>query len=95
VALVVDGTLFDWRTIASGLAAAIALYVSAVLRYALVVRSDQSAAQRVLTLATAPVAAVWGLTVLRVLRWYAIATFVRTGWGTRDEIEVRDTTVMR
>ena len=95
VALVVDGTLFDWRTIASGLAAAVALYVSAVLRYALVVRSDQSAAQRVLTLATAPVAAVWGLTVLRVLRWYAIATFVRTGWGTRDEIEVRDTTVLR
>lgn len=91
VHLAVDGALTQWETFASGAAAAVALYVMAVLRYVLVIRSDQGHAQRWLTFATAPLAALWGLTVLRVMRWYAIATFARTGWGTRAEVEVRDT----
>lgn len=90
VHLGVAGSLFRWETLVSGGTAAIALWTMAVLRYALVIRSDQSAAQRWLTLATAPLAALWGLTVLRVMRWYAIATFMKTGWGTRAEVEVRD-----
>lgn len=94
VHLVAEGMLFHPETVATGVTAAVALYVTAVLRYVLVIRSDQTALQRWLTLATAPIAALWGLTVLRVLRWYAIATFARTGWGTRDEIEVRDAPVV-
>lgn len=91
VHLLVEGALLRWETLVTGGVAAGALATMALLRYVLVVRSDQSALQRWLTLATAPLAALWGLTVLRGLRWYAIATFARTGWGTRSEIEVRDT----
>ncbi|MFJ2978448.1 glycosyltransferase [Curtobacterium sp. NPDC087082] len=88
--LLLDGALFRWETLVSGGLAAVLLYVTAVLRYVFVIRSDQGHLQRWLTFATAPLAAVWGLTVLRVMRWYAIATFARTEWGTRGEIEVRD-----
>jgi hypothetical protein len=34
------------------------------------------------------VAALLAFTVLRVVRWYGMATCLRTGWGTREEIEV-------
>lgn len=93
VHLLLTGTLLRWETVSSGLLAAVALWTMSVLRYALVVRSDQGTAQRWATIALAPVAAVWGLVVLRVLRWYAVATFARTGWGTRVAVEVRDAPV--
>lgn len=92
--LLLEGTLTQWETLVTGGVAAVVLYVTAVLRYLLVIRSDQGHLQRWATFATAPIAALWGLTVLRVVRWYAIATFVRTGWGTRGDIEVRDTAVV-
>jgi hyaluronan synthase len=89
VHLAVTGRLFMIETLFAGAIAATSVHAVTTLRYLSIARSDQSLAQRFLTLATAPLAAVWSLTFLRVLRWYAMATFTNTGWGTRDEIEVR------
>ncbi len=89
IMLVVTGKLLDPWMLASGMLAAVTLYVLTAFRYLAVVRSDQSTAQRWLTFATAPLAAIWGLTFLRVLRWYAMATVLNLGWGTRAVVEVR------
>lgn len=58
------------------------------LRYLTIRRSDQSMAYQIGTWALMPVAVLWSATVLRALRWYGIATMLRTGWGTRAEVEV-------
>ncbi len=58
------------------------------LRYLSFRRSDESRASQLLTYAMAPVATLWMYFVLRPIRWYAIATCLKTGWGTRDKIEV-------
>lgn len=60
------------------------------MRYLVVRRSDQGWASTAATLALAPVAVLWAFFVLRVVRWYGMATCMRTGsWGTRDDIELR------
>lgn len=87
--LVTTGKILDPWLFASGLGAAATLYILTAFRYLAVVRSDQSTAQRWLTFATAPLAGFWGLTILRVLRWYAMATVLNLGWGTRSVVEVR------
>ncbi|PJI86565.1 hyaluronan synthase [Luteimicrobium subarcticum] len=53
-------------------------------------RSDQTVVQRLGVFAVAPLVGLWQMTVLRVLRWYAMATFVKVtaGWGTRSQVEV-------
>jgi hyaluronan synthase len=86
--LVVTGKLLDPALLTSGVLAAVTIYVLTAFRYLAVVRSDQSTAQRWLTFATSPLAALWGLTFLRVLRWYAMATVLNLGWGTRSVVEV-------
>jgi hyaluronan synthase len=53
------------------------------LRYLSFRRSDERLRSQLLTFALAPVAVLWAFFVLRVVRWYAIATCLRTGWGTR------------
>jgi hyaluronan synthase len=59
------------------------------LRYFAVERSDQSLTDQLRVYAMAPFGAVWTLTVLRVVRWYAYATCWQTGnWGTRRKVEV-------
>ncbi|GAA4439726.1 hyaluronan synthase HasA [Phytohabitans houttuyneae] len=58
------------------------------LRYMTVRRSDQSLAYQWATWALTPVAVVWALVVLRAIRWYGVATCWRTGWGTRQTVEV-------
>lgn len=58
------------------------------LRYLTVRRSDEPFASQVATWALAPVAALWAFFVLRPVRWYAMATCLRTGWGTRADVEV-------
>lgn len=57
-------------------------------RYLTIGRSDQTLAQQLLTVALAPVMMAWVSIVLRPLKWYAIATCFRTGWGTRAQVEV-------
>jgi hyaluronan synthase len=54
------------------------------LRYLTFTRSDESAASQLLTFLLAPVAMLWAFTVLRVVRFYAMATCAKTGWGTRQ-----------
>jgi hyaluronan synthase len=55
------------------------------LPYLTVRRSDERFRSRLLTWSLAPLAAVWGLTVLRVFRWWGILTCLDTGWGTRQD----------
>lgn len=58
------------------------------LRYLIYKRSDESNWSRVLTYSMSPLASLWSYFVLRLVRWYAIATCLKTGWGTRKEVEV-------
>lgn len=59
------------------------------LRYLSFRRSDESMKSQLLTFALSPIATVWAFFILRLVRWYAIATCLRTGWGTRaDGIEI-------
>ncbi|WP_031520698.1 hypothetical protein [Streptomyces sp. NRRL F-5123] len=57
------------------------------LRYLAVRRAGETLRARLRLAAHAPLAIVWNLVVLRVVRWYAIATCARTGWGTRTSVE--------
>jgi hyaluronan synthase len=52
-------------------------------------RSDQSTVGRLGAVAIAPVAVFWVLAVLRFVRIYGTATFLRQGWTTRTSVEVR------
>lgn len=58
------------------------------LRYLTIRRSDQSVWSQWGIWLLAPLAALWAYFVLRPVRWYAMATCLRTGWGTRKEVEV-------
>lgn len=58
------------------------------LRYLTIRRSDQSFASQLVSYSLVPVAWMWGYFGLRVMRWYAIATCTRMGWGTRKKVEV-------
>jgi hyaluronan synthase len=52
-------------------------------------RSDQSFLGRLGSVALAPAAVFWVLAVLRFVRIYGTVTFLRQGWTTRTEVEVR------
>ncbi|MFF7881011.1 glycosyltransferase [Streptomyces sp. NPDC020794] len=54
------------------------------LRYLSFRRSDETLASQLWTFALAPLALLWSFFVLRVVRWYAMATCLKTGWGTRQ-----------
>ncbi|MGA4538878.1 glycosyltransferase [Uniformispora flossi] len=58
------------------------------LRYLAIRVHGESLRGRLGTFALAPLAVLWGFTVLRAVRWYGMATCARTGWGTRDVVEV-------
>jgi hyaluronan synthase len=58
-------------------------------RVLVVHRSDQSRAGRFGVAAMNPVAVLWVLSVLRFVRVYGTATFLRQGWNTRGSVEVR------
>lgn len=61
------------------------------LRYLSFDRADESMRSRLVTIALSPLATLWSFFILRVVRWYAWATVMRTGWGTRQEVEVSAT----
>ncbi|MFC8720494.1 glycosyltransferase [Kitasatospora sp. NPDC057198] len=65
------------------LAVPVLLVCGQTLRYLTVRRSDQSFRSQLGTWALTPLALAWSWTVLRPVRWYATATCLRTGWGTR------------
>jgi hyaluronan synthase len=58
------------------------------IKYLTIARSDQGLGFQIVTLLLTPAMLVWTALVLRPLRLYAIATCYRTGWGTRDKVEV-------
>jgi hyaluronan synthase len=58
------------------------------LPYLTVSRSDEPFWSRVLTWLLAPLAVLWSYTALRAWRWYGALTAWKTGWGTRQDIEV-------
>ncbi|TDD37827.1 glycosyltransferase family 2 protein [Actinomadura sp. KC06] len=80
---VVDGALT-----LSLLAMTVLIGYAQCLRYLTVWRSDQSVCSQWATWMLAPLAALWAYFILRPVRWYAMATCLRTGWGTRAEVEV-------
>lgn len=58
------------------------------LRALLIRRADQSTVRRLVTFAAAPLITIWSMTVLRVLRLWALLTCMESGWGTRQKVEV-------
>lgn len=59
------------------------------LFYLTIKRSDEKFASQFLTYLTAIIASMWAYFGLRFVRWYAIVTCRRTGWGTRKTIEIK------
>lgn len=57
-------------------------------RYFTIRRSDLSLPRQIVIFMMAPLAYLWTIVVLRLIRLYSIATCYKTGWGTRDEVEV-------
>jgi hyaluronan synthase len=58
------------------------------LRYLLIKRDDVRFRSQLATIMLAPAAMLWSFFVLRPLRWYGMATCMKTGWGTRETVEV-------
>jgi hyaluronan synthase len=58
-------------------------------RVLVVHRSDQSLAGRLGAALMNPMAVLWVMVVLRFVRIYGTVTFLRQGWTTRGEVEVR------
>lgn len=70
-----------------GLFAILVAYMTS-LRYLTIRRTDQKFWSQLLSWLLAPLMLLWTACVLRPLRFYAIATCWRTGWGTRSKVEV-------
>lgn len=60
------------------------------LRYFLVKRTDLSLWQYVAIWLMTPLATIWSVIVLRIVKLYSILTCKKTGWGTRSAIEIPD-----
>ena len=58
------------------------------LRTTTVRRSDQNWLDRLIVILIAPMTALWVTLVLRPVRIYGIATFLRQGWMTRGQVEI-------
>lgn len=56
-------------------------------RYFMVRRVGTPFHTQLLVYLAMPVLALYGFIVLRVLRWYAMFTCLKTGWGTRQQVE--------
>lgn len=58
------------------------------LVYLTVRRTDVSTRSQMLTYSTALFSSLWAYFGLRIIRWYAIITCRKSGWGTRETVEV-------
>ncbi|MEU5976498.1 glycosyltransferase [Streptomyces sp. NPDC047315] len=65
------------------IAVPLALGYAQALRYLTVRRDDETPEYQLVTWLLTPLALLWAGTVLRAVRWYAIATCGNTDWGTR------------
>jgi hyaluronan synthase len=82
--LIVEPAVYGHIPPASFLAVPFLIGWAQALRYLGVIRSDERMRQRAVTWCLMPVAVLGAWTVLRVMRWYGMATCARTGWGTRQ-----------
>lgn len=57
-------------------------------RYFSIARSDMTIWSQIYTYLHAPLAVIWSALVLRSIRVYAIFTCAKTGWGTRQKVEI-------
>lgn len=57
-------------------------------RYLSVKRSDMSNKSQVFTFLLSPLAMLWSIFVLRPIRLYGMLTCLKTGWGTRSDVEI-------
>lgn len=78
----------SWEAAAWLAGVPVAIAYATCLRYLTIRRSDQSAVYQWGTWLLAPVAALFAATVLRAARWWGVVTCWRTGWGTRETVEV-------
>ena len=78
----------SYTYLASAVIATIAWSALMALRTTTVRRSDQTWLDRAILVIMAPFAAFWVALVLRPLRIYGIATFLRQGWVTRTKVEI-------
>lgn len=88
VYLALQGTLTNPDLIPYLIAVPIVISYMTSLRYFIVRRNDVSFGSEVLTYMTAPIVMLWALLVLRFVKYYAYATVLNTGWGTRSKVEV-------
>jgi hyaluronan synthase len=58
------------------------------LRYFIIRRSDMTLGAQFLTWLLTPVVSLYSFFVLRFIRFYSMATCLKTGWGTRQNVEV-------
>ena len=80
----------NWEIVLSFvLVAIIANYIQA-FKYLTIYRSDESTRYRVVTfLLYSPIIFLWSLFIFRPLRIYSMITCLKSGWGTRKEVEVK------
>lgn len=57
-------------------------------RYFTIRRSDMPRGSQIFTYLLSPIAGLWSLFVLRPLRFYGALTCLKTGWGTRQKVEI-------
>jgi hyaluronan synthase len=92
VALFIVWPVQDQRYLAAWpylLAVPVLIGYGQALRYLSVQRNDQSIVSQLATFLLSPVATVYAFTALRLMRWWAMLTPLKTGWGTRENVEVR------
>ncbi|KWW98665.1 putative glycosyl transferase [Carbonactinospora thermoautotrophica] len=88
VTLFVVQPVLDRRIIPTLLLIPLLIAYGQGLRYLSIRRSDESLGSQLYTYALTPLAALWAFFVLRLIRWYAMLTCLKTGWGTRKKVEV-------
>lgn len=88
IALFVVGAARDPGSVPPLLLIPVLVGYGQALRYFSARRSDEPTWSRVLTVVLSPLASLWAFFGLRLVRLYAIATCRRTGWGTRESVEV-------
>jgi hyaluronan synthase len=76
-----NGKLPTWAIVA----APVLIGYAQGLRYLTIKRSDESLWSQLLTWSLTPLAVAWAWFVLRSVRWYAMFTCLKTGWGTRQK----------
>jgi len=92
VALFILWPIQDQRYLAAWpylLAVPVLIGYGQALRYMSVQRNDQSIWSQIATFLLSPVGTVYTFTALRLMRWWAMLTPLKTGWGTRATVEVR------